>query len=100
VLFGQDGADEPYRCCPVGKDADDVGAAADLPIEPFLGIVGPDLPPRRLRERSEGQDVGSGVVEVLRDGGKLVGQRVEDPVELGLDGIGVRLVGDRVQQSI
>jgi len=26
---------------------------------------------------------------VLRDGGKLVGQRVEDPVERGLYGVGV-----------
>ena len=31
VLFGQDGADEPCQCCPIGEDADDVGAAADFP---------------------------------------------------------------------
>jgi hypothetical protein len=74
VLFGQDCADEPCQCCPVGKDADDVGAAADLPIEPFLGIVEPDLAPRRRRERGESQDVGPGAVKVLPDGGKLVGQ--------------------------
>jgi hypothetical protein len=59
VLFGQDDADEPYQRGPIGGDADDVGAAADS-IEPFLGIVGRDLPPRRLRERGGGQDVGSG----------------------------------------
>jgi hypothetical protein len=69
VLFGQDDADEPYQRGPIGGDADDVGAAADS-IEPFLGIVGRDLPSRRLRERGEGQNVGSGGVEVLRDGGK------------------------------
>jgi hypothetical protein len=70
VLFGQDDADEPYQRGSIGEDADDVGASADS-IEPFLGIVGRDLPPRRLRERGEGQDVGSGGVEVLRDGGSL-----------------------------
>jgi hypothetical protein len=29
----------------VGEDADNVGAAADLLVEPFLGVVGPDLLP-------------------------------------------------------
>jgi hypothetical protein len=45
VLFGEDGADEADEGVAVREDADDVGAAADLPVEPFLGVVGPDLPP-------------------------------------------------------
>ena len=36
VLFGQDGADEPDQRGPIGEDADDIGAAADLPVEPFF----------------------------------------------------------------
>ena len=37
VLFGQDGADEADERGPVGEDADDVGAAADLSVEAFVG---------------------------------------------------------------
>ncbi len=36
VLLGQDGADEPDQGVAVGEDADDVGAAADLAVQPFL----------------------------------------------------------------
>jgi Phage integrase family len=50
VLLGQDGADQTDWRCPIGEDADDVGAAADFPVQPFLGVVGPDLSPGRLRE--------------------------------------------------
>ena len=46
----------------------------------------------------EGEDVGMGGVEMLCDGGKLVGQRVENSVELGVHRLGVGLVIDRVQQ--
>ena len=45
VLFGEHGADQADQGGPVGKDADDVGAAADLAVQPFLGVVGPDLAP-------------------------------------------------------
>jgi hypothetical protein len=31
------------------------------------------------------------------DGGEFVGERVDNPVELGVDGVGVGLVVDRVQ---
>ena len=50
VLFGKDGADEPDDGGPVGEDADDVGAATDLPVEAFGGVVGPDLAPDLLRD--------------------------------------------------
>ena len=41
VLLGEDGADEPDQGVAVGEDADDVGAAADLPVEPFVGYLEP-----------------------------------------------------------
>ena len=36
MLFGQDGTNEADEGTAVGKDADDVGAAADLLVQPFL----------------------------------------------------------------
>ena len=75
VLFGQDGADEADNGLAIGKNADDVGAAADLAVEPFVGVVGPDLAPHRLGEGGEGQDVPAGTFEVVGDGGQLLGRR-------------------------
>ena len=84
----------------VGEDPDDVGAAADLAVESLVGVVRPDLAPDLLGERGERQDVGAGVLEVLGDGGELLVQGVDDPVELGVHGVGVGLVVDRVQQRL
>src|SRR3974390_3321514 len=56
-LLGQQGADETDHCGPVGKDADDVGATADLLVQPFLRVVGADVGPVLDRESAEGQDV-------------------------------------------
>jgi hypothetical protein len=53
VLLGQDGADEPDDGEAVGEDPDDVGASADLPVEPFLRVVGPDLGPALAGEAGE-----------------------------------------------
>jgi hypothetical protein len=64
VLFGQDGADQADEGVTAGEDPDDVGAAADLPVESFLRVVGPDLPPDGLGEGGEGQDVGAGSIQV------------------------------------
>ena len=36
VHVGQAGTDQPGQRCSVGEDADDVGAAPDLPVEAFL----------------------------------------------------------------
>ncbi|ORW04661.1 hypothetical protein AWC13_00420 [Mycobacterium kubicae] len=36
MLFGQDSTDQADEGVAVGKDADDVGAAADLFVESFL----------------------------------------------------------------
>src|SRR3954454_4523660 len=62
------------------------------------GIVAPDLPPDLLGEGGEGQHVGAGGLQVLGDSRQLVGQGVEDPIELGVHGGGVGLLVDRVQQ--
>ena len=39
VLLGEDRADEADDRLPVGEDAHDVGAAADLPVEAFVRVV-------------------------------------------------------------
>jgi len=39
VLFGEDGTDEADQGVAVGKDADDVGAAADFAVEAFAGYL-------------------------------------------------------------
>ena len=48
VLLGQHRSDESDDAGSVGEDPDDVGAAADLAVEPLLGVVGPDLAPDGL----------------------------------------------------
>ena len=40
-------------------DAGSVGATADLPVQPLVGVVGPDLPPDRLGEGGEGEEKAS-----------------------------------------
>lgn len=50
-LFGQHGADQPDDGFAVGEDPDGVGAAPDLAVEPFSGVVRPDLDPYVLGER-------------------------------------------------
>jgi hypothetical protein len=51
VLLGQNAADEADLRCPIGRDADDVGAAADFPVQPFLGGCGTRSVARRLSGR-------------------------------------------------
>jgi len=97
VLFGQDGADQAGHGGPVGEDADDVGAAADFPVEAFVGVVRPDLAPDLLREPGEREQVRAGGVEVIVDLGQFARDGVQELVVLGLDVAGVGLVVDRVQ---
>ena len=47
VLLGEHGADGPDQGVAVGEDADDVGAAADLAVEPFLRSIRRVLTPSR-----------------------------------------------------
>ena len=51
VLLGEDGTDEADDRVAVGEDPDGVGAAPDLAVEPFSGVVRPDLDPYVLGER-------------------------------------------------
>jgi hypothetical protein len=99
MLFGQDGANEADERVTVGEDTDDVGAAPDFFVEPFLGVVRPDLAPDLFGKRGEGQQVCSGGVEVIGDLRKLVGQCVDDPILLSSNRFSIRLVVDRVQQG-
>ena len=98
VTTSEDGADEPDDAVAVGEDADDVGAASDFAVEPFVGVVRPDLSPHFFRERGEGEDVGAGGFEVVGYGGELPGESINDPVELGIHSVGVGLVVHAVQQ--
>jgi hypothetical protein len=49
VLLGEQRADQADDRGPVGEDADDVGAAADLAVQPLERVVRPQLPPVLLR---------------------------------------------------
>ena len=82
MLFGQDGADEADQRIAVGEDADDVGAPADLLVEPFLGVVRPDLAPDLLGECGERQQIRAGGLQMFGDLGELVGKCVDDPIVL------------------
>jgi hypothetical protein len=63
-------------------------------------VVGPDLPPDLLGEGGEREQVGAGCLEVVGDLGELVRDGVQEPVELGVDGLDVDLVEDRVQHRL
>ena len=49
VLFRKDGPDQPDDGLTVWEDPDDVGAMSDFSVEPFGGVIGPDLGTYRLR---------------------------------------------------
>jgi hypothetical protein len=83
VLFGQDGADEADQGIAAGEDPDDIGAAADLAVQPLLRVVGPDLPPEFLGEAGERQHVRAGCLQVLSHLGQLVLHGVDEAVVLG-----------------
>jgi hypothetical protein len=74
VLFGQHGAHEADQGVAVREDPDDVGAAADLLVEAFLGVVRPDLAPDLFRERGERRQVRTCVLKMVGDLGELVGE--------------------------
>ncbi len=99
MLLREHGADETDQGLPVGEDPDDIGAAADLPVEAFLGVIGPDLTPGLLRKYGEREHVGPGGLQMVRDPGQLLLQRVQDPIELGVHGIRIGLVVNTVQQG-
>lgn len=49
MLFRKDGPDQPDDGLTVLEDPDDVSATSDFSVEPFSGVIGPDLGPYRLR---------------------------------------------------
>ena len=75
VLLGQDGADQADDGGAVGEDPDDVDAAANLLVQPFLRVVRPDLPPDLAGECGEGRQVALGGVEMTGGLGELAFQR-------------------------
>ena len=82
------------------EDPDDVGAAADLAVEPFGGVVGPDLAPYVVGEGGEGEQVFAGVAEVVGDLGQPAFGVLQQPVELGVDGLSGGLVIDAAGASL
>ena len=92
MLFGQHGTDEADQSVAVGEDPDDVGAAADLLVEPLLGVVRPDLSPDLLGERGERQQVRPSLLEVGGDLRELVSQGTDDPIILGANRFSIWLV--------
>jgi hypothetical protein len=60
----------------------------------FNRVIRPDLSPEFFGEHGEGEDVGTGGIEVGERFRQFVFQRVEDPVELGVDRLGIGLVID------
>ena len=76
MLFSQDGTNEADQSAPVGEDARDGGAPANLLVESLLGVVRPDLAPDLLGKRGERQQIRAGGFEVIGNLGQLVRQRV------------------------
>jgi len=99
VLLGEYRADQADQGAAVGQDPDDVGAAPDLLVQPFLGTVRPDLPPDLVWERGEGQQVRFRLVEVGRCFRELGLERVDDLLGLVVDRVGVGLFEDGAQQG-
>ncbi len=58
-------------------------------VEPLERVGGPDLAPVRRRERRECEQIRTGVVEPVRDHGKLSAQHESDLIELGGDVLSV-----------
>ena len=98
MLLGQDRSDEADDRVPVGEDPHDVGAAAELSVQAFVGVVRPDLSPHALGEAGEGQDLVTGRVQVGLDLGQGL-DGVQELVLLGVHRGRVDLVEDAVQHG-
>ena len=78
ILLEQQGTSEPQERGVVGKDPDDVGAAADLAVDPLERVRAAQLGPVVARKRVEGEQVGLRGFEQLRDLGRRAGELVDD----------------------
>ena len=65
ILLKQDGADEPDQRSLIREDADDLGSALDLAIEPFERIGGVEFQAVLAGEVHVGQDV---VLRLIEEG--------------------------------
>jgi hypothetical protein len=63
MLLGEDRSDEADDRGAVGENADDVGAAADLLVQPLERVVAPELPPVLFRKCGKGEEVGRCTLE-------------------------------------
>src|SRR5215469_3233031 len=89
VLLEQDRTDETCDGLIIGEDADDIGAALDLAVQPFDRVCRVQLGPSRRRKCHIGQHVALGVVhelgEFLDSRARLVGDLPPlDPGGLGI----------------
>ena len=91
VLFEQDGADEAGDCGLVWEDADDLGAALDLAVEPLQRIGAVDLGPVILGKAHEGEDIGFGFVHQCGELGHLGPELIGDLAPLGSGHLGILL---------
>ena len=79
VLLGEDAADQAHHRGGVREDADHVGAALDLLVQPLERVVRPDLTPVPGGKRQIRQHVGFGVIQQLRQSRKAGSEAVGHP---------------------
>ena len=81
VLLDDEAGGETDQRAVVGEDADDVGAAADLAVDPLERVRRAELGPVVGREGVEGEQVLLGLGEQVGDRG----QRLAQPLERGAE---------------
>jgi hypothetical protein len=84
ILFSQDGTDRADNGIKIREDANHIGSAADLPVQPLLRVVRPYLSPVPLRENQESQQVRTDIGEKVRGLWKLSGEPLHDTIELAV----------------
>ena len=91
VLLEQDGADQADNGLLIGEDADDLGAALDLAVQPFQRIGRVDLRPVVFGEAHKSQHVGFGLVHQGGQLGDLGSDLIGDLTPLAPRGFGIFL---------
>lgn len=71
------------------EDSHDVGAPADLPVEPLGGAVGPDLAAHAVGEGTEHEQIIGGIVEVVGELRQATVSVLQESVELLMHRVGV-----------